>query len=66
MKTNSYLYGDNEVPEIDPLVIARRVSLLDDMIDELNDVHYMVRDDVRINAILRAKSFWLNINKKEI
>ena len=64
MLTNEYLYGDVEVPEVDPLMILRRLELLDDNLVEVNAVHYKGRDYARRDAILSAMEFWLNINKE--
>ena len=64
MLKNSYLYGDNEVPEIPQEVIDERLRLLDNTLTELLEPHYEVRDDRRIRDVQRATSFWNDINKQ--
>ncbi len=64
MRTNEYLYGaDVEVPEIPAEITVRRVEALNDNLTELLKVHYFVRDNARVDAILKAIEFWENINE---
>ena len=64
--TNSYLYGEDvEVEDIPEELIVRRIELLRDNLAELMEVPYLGRDEVRVNAIIKAVSFWQSINTKE-
>lgn len=64
--SNDYLYGENiEVPEIDNYVIARRIELLKEHLEDLIEVYYMDRDTERIRAVLKAIDFWSSINNKD-
>ena len=57
--TDEFLYGKGvEVPHIDPLVIVRRIELLNENLEELMEVQYLARDWSRVNAIIKAKTFW--------
>ena len=64
MLKNAYLYGDNGVPEIPQEIIEERLKLLDLMLSELLEIHYLKRDSKRINDILSALKFWNGINKQ--
>ena len=64
MKTNKYLYNTDDVPQVPEEIIMRRVELITDLIEELLEVHYLERDTVRINDLVRAKQFWLELNNK--
>ena len=65
MTKNKYLYGDVDVPEIDALVVARRIELLDDHLTEVMNVPPLERNQNKANAIIKAISFWSSINKEE-
>lgn len=65
MHKNEWLYGTVDVPEIDNYVIARRIEILKEHLDDLIEVYYMDRDSERIRAVLKAIDFWSNINNKE-
>jgi len=59
MHSQSYLYGENvDVPEIDPLMVARRLELLKDNLERLLEHSYFTRDYDRVNAVLKSISFW--------
>jgi len=58
MHSNIYLYNSNEVPEIPAEVIMRRLELLKDNLEELLDHTYFDRDYERVNAVLKAISFY--------
>jgi len=61
-----YLYGkDVDVPNIPADVIMRRIELLDDHILELFKAPIIDRDGARLNAVIKAKNFWLKINEVE-
>ena len=63
MKDNTYLYGDYiDVPEIPSDIVMRRIELLNDNLAELLEVHYLNRDTVRCNTIIKAVRFWEKIN----
>lgn len=58
MKTE-YLYGvDVIVPDIPKNVIDERVVLLNSNLTKLLSVGYLKRDQVRVNAVLKAINFW--------
>ncbi len=63
MKKQEYLYGDVEVCTIPEDVIMRRVEALKDHLDELLKIDYSARDFNRVNNIVKAISFWENINE---
>ena len=64
MTKHEYLYGkDAEVPSIPADIIMRRVELLNDHLEELLDVPFYKRDGKRVNAVIKAKEFWLKINE---
>lgn len=59
-----YLYGkDVKVPKVPQSLINKRVELLNKNLGELLDVSWRVRDASRVNRIVKAISFWQNINK---
>ncbi len=59
-----YLYGlDSEVEPIPAEIVCRRVELIDDVLDEIQDQHYLVRDTARMNSCLKAKSFWQSLGE---
>ena len=65
MRSNEYLYGkDVEVPEIDPLVVVRRIELLKDNLSELLEHSFYTRDGARCNKIIKAIKHYENINKE--
>jgi len=64
MKTNEYLYGNREVPEIPAEIIVRRIEELDDHLTELQEVHFSERDSTRVKAVKDAIEFWETINDK--
>ena len=66
LKSNMYLYGVDEVPEIPQTVVVQRLVLLQGELKKLLDVHWLKRDATRCNAVLKAISFWQQINDKEI
>ncbi len=59
--SNFYLYGVDEVPEIDALVITRRIELLKDNLSIVLDQSYHTRDDKKVSAILKAIKHWESI-----
>jgi hypothetical protein len=62
MLTNEYLYGDNEIPEVPEYIIMRRVEILEERLEEVLAVHYTRRDLKLERELLKAISFWRNIN----
>jgi hypothetical protein len=63
MKTDEYLYGKEvEVPEVPADIIVRRIELLNENLEELLKEDYRTRDTARVTAIVRAITFWENIN----
>jgi len=63
--TDDYLYGKNvEVPHIDPLVIMRRIELLNENLEELMEVQYLARDWSRVNSIIKSIRFWETFDGK--
>ena len=66
MLKNDYLYGkDVEIPEIDPLVIARRIELLDENLTEIMNIAPLKRNQNQANAIIKAISFWNGFQKQK-
>ena len=65
MKTNNYLYGIEDIPEVPEYVIMRRVEILRDNLQVILDESFQTRDGNRANAIIKAISFWSNINCKD-
>ena len=62
--SNAYLYGDEvEVPDIPADVIARRLAALSDNLEELLNHSYYDRDQTRVNAVLKAITFWETIQE---
>jgi len=57
-----YLYGGVTPEPIKDEIINNRVNLLNNNLSELLKVHYTVRDDQRINDVLKAINFWKLIN----
>jgi len=57
-----YLYGEVMPEPIKDEIINNRINLLNNNLSELLKVHYTVRDDQRINDILKAINFWKSIN----
>jgi len=65
MKTNEYLYGSEvEVQEIPNDIVMRRLELLKEHLEQLLNHSYYTRDEERVRAVLKAISFWEDINKK--
>jgi hypothetical protein len=64
LKSTDYLYGE-EVPQgIPQEVIQDRIHKLDLNLTKLLKVDFLNRDEMRVNAILKAKTFWENINRR--
>jgi len=65
LKTNKYLYGSEiEVPPLDVEVILRRIELLCEHLDKLLEHSYHVRDQERVEAVLKAIKFWQKMIKE--
>ncbi len=63
--SNEYLYGeDAEVPLLDSEVIMRRIELLKEHRCELYELHYTERDETRIRAVVKAISYWENMQRE--
>ena len=63
MTKQEYLYGEDvELEPIPEDIAMRRIEALKDHLSELLDHSYHTRDGRRINAILKAISFWSHIN----
>jgi len=64
-KTNEYLYGkDVEVPLLDSEVVMRRIELLKEHREELYELHYTKRDEAHIRDVVKAISYWENMQKE--
>lgn len=64
LSQNEYLYGvDSKLEPIPAHIVCRRVELLEEVIEELQDQPYLVRDSVRLNACLKAKKFWQELGE---
>lgn len=63
MKTNKYLYGKVKVPKVPEKVVNKRIKLLNKNLTKVLNVHFMKRDDKRLNDIVEDIDFWQNINK---
>jgi len=64
LSQDEYLYGvDSELEPIPAEIICRRVELLDEVIEVLHEQHYLIRDSARLNACLKAKTFWQSLGK---
>ena len=64
LSQDEYLYGvDSELEPIPAEIICRRVELLDEVIEELQEQHYLVRNSGRLNACLKAKTFWQSLGE---
>jgi len=62
-----YLYGsDVTLPEIPEDVIMIRLKTLNNNLKDLLEYDYSVRDEKRISAILKAITFWVNINEVKL
>jgi len=64
MHDNIYLYGTDDIEPIPSHVIMRRLELLDEMLYELQEVHYLERDFKRIRAVTKARKFWEAISER--
>ncbi len=62
--TNMELYGTDDVPSIPRSILKERIELLDIKLSELLSVGIYQRDNKMINAVLKAKKFWQDINHK--
>lgn len=61
MKLNKqeYLYGQYIiVPKVPEEVANERIRLLDKNLHQLLDINYRKRDNVRVNAVMKAIDFW--------
>lgn len=59
MNKQEYLYGkDVSVPKIPEEVANERLRLLDKNLHDLLDVGYLKRDNLRVNAVMKAMKFW--------
>ena len=63
MVTNMWLYGTEDVPSIPEDVVAERLELLQHQLFLLNNEDYNLRDLEKRNAVIKAISFWENINE---
>ena len=63
--SNEYLYGEDvEVPALDAEVVMRRIELLKENREELYELHYTKRDEMRIRAIVKAINYWERMQKE--
>ena len=63
--SNKYLYGEDvEVPALDAEVVMRRIELLKANREELYELHYTKRDEMRIRAIVKAINYWERMQKE--
>jgi len=60
---DEYLYDTNEVPQIPTDIVNARLDLLKANLEKLLYHSYYTRDNVRVNAVLKAIHFWENINE---
>lgn len=64
MHSNEFLYGEDvEVPELDALVITRRIELLKDNLELELEKPYMQRSTYKIIAIEKAIRWWENMSR---
>lgn len=63
MKTNSYLYGVDDVPEIPKEVIDARIVILTKHKNKLQTVHREHRAYSQLNDVIKAITFWENLNR---
>ncbi len=64
--SNQYLYGEDvEIEPIPNELLVRRLEALNDNLRELLTKHYFDREEMRINAVVKAIDFWENINNGE-
>ena len=66
MKTNFYLYNQDDVPEVPKEICNARIELLQSHLAELLSVHYMQQDNQRINAVQQAQKFWRALRDGEV
>ena len=64
MLTNQYLYNSDEVPVIPAEVVMRRIELLQENLRELLEVNYRIRDNERVQTVVKAIEFWELIDTK--
>ena len=65
MNKQDYLYGEGvDVPEVDSLIVLRRIELLQIHLGELLEHSYYTRDIDRVRSVLRDISYWENLNPK--
>ena len=63
MKSNSYLYGTDDVPPIPVEVCDERIELLMAHRDKLQSVKREHRAYMQLNAVVSAISFWDSLKK---
>jgi len=61
LSKTEYLYGTKDIEYIPDEFIEYRIQKLDEHLKKLLNVHYLDRDTVRINKVLKAIDFWKNI-----
>jgi len=63
-KSNEYLYGVGVVvPDIPEDVIKTRIRLLNNNLEEILKEGYLERDRAHMNDIIKALSYWANIQE---
>lgn len=59
-----YLYGIGcEIEPIPAEITVRRVELIDDVIEEIQNQNYLERDMARMNSCLKAKKHWQSLGE---
>ena len=61
MRTNEYLFDTEHIIRVPKEVCDIRIKFLNWNLTRLLAVHYLGRDAVRINAVIKAISFWENL-----
>lgn len=66
MKLNKqeYLYGQNIIVPLVPIEVANeRIRLLNKNLNQLLEVNYRERDNIRVNAVMKAIDFWKDLSR---
>jgi hypothetical protein len=64
IQSNEELYGDFELIPLPYDAVEQRINFFRDKIAEEVSIHFMDRDNEKLNKYMKASAFWIEIRDK--